>query len=80
MEVGRGEGVGVTDGAGEADGFEGLVSVVEVDERVDAARLSIGDVVVKGVETAVEAGAGVEEGDEGVRWGVGWAERKVDGG
>ena len=34
VEIGRGEGVGVTDGAGETDGFEGLVSVVEVDERV----------------------------------------------
>ena len=65
--------MGVADGAGEADGFKGLVGVVEINERMDATGLSGGDVVVKGIEATVEAGTGVEEGDEGVRWVVGWA-------
>ena len=59
-EVGRLEGSGVADGAGEADWFKGFVLIIEFDERVNASREFGGKVMVEGVETAVEASTSIE--------------------
>ena len=52
-------GVWVEDGAGEADGFEGLCVIVEFDEIGGAGWVAGGECFVESVIAAVEAGASV---------------------
>eukprot|EP00977_Amphora_coffeiformis_P019300 scaffold7139_cov100-Amphora_coffeaeformis.AAC.11 len=62
IEVGEGEMVG--DHCAEeamADGFKGGGGVVELDEGFNAVGVGSGEGSVEGVETTVEAGAGVEQ-------------------
>ena len=60
-----GVGIGIVfrvgDGAGEADGVKWGAWVVKFDEGFDAGRVEFGEVLVVGVEAAIEAGAGVKK-------------------
>eukprot|EP00977_Amphora_coffeiformis_P014694 scaffold4173_cov109-Amphora_coffeaeformis.AAC.1 len=70
---------GVRDGAGQADGFEWGGGVIELDEGFDAVGVGSGKSSVEGVETAVEAGAGVKQDRQG-RVRPSGTEGEVDGG
>ena len=72
--------VDVANSAGEADWFEGLIGVVEINEVMDAGGVCGCEVFVKRIKAAVEAGAGIEQGSEGDVGGcLGFAESERDG-
>ena len=65
MEVGCVKVVDITKCASEANGFKGLIGVIKVDEAMDTRRVGSSELFMEGVESAVEAGARVEQSSEG---------------